>query len=939
MKKLFLFFFLVSTSLWAQKINKKPLDHEVYKFWKKIEKTQISNDGRWVSYQLTPGEGDATVMLRNLATHQELTFARGAEAQFSTDNQFLICKIKPFSDTLKAQRRRKVKDDALPKDTLCIYELAVKKILKIPNVKSYKIPEKWSGTIAFLREAEKEKKEKKEDKASEKKDSAVVKTVPRKKKDENKDNGYKLIVRELSSGTEKLYEYVKEYVFAEEGQRLAFISTGIDTNFRSGAYLFDCEKKQLQTLKETKKGNYKNISLSKSGTYTTFIADTDTTRAQIRPFDVFLFQNGTSAVQMIFTNKNPLLPKNWIMSENSTPTFSKDEKILYFSIAPPPIFQDTLALSEEIVNVEVWTYKDPRLYTQQNFQLEEDKKRRYLLAYNPQNQQLTSIITDDSLKQTRLGDDMNGDYVLVSDDLKYRLESSWLGFAYRDIFLKNVKTGELRKVYEKSSGIPNFSPQGKFVYWYQATDTSWLCYNIENQRLINLSKTVNAPLFDEQNDVPDHPDAYGMAAWTRNDDHILLYDRYDIWKVDPKGQTPSVNLTNARVKQTTYRYLSVDKEKRFIEPDESILLSYVDEKTKGEGYASLDLRSNLLKSIYYEPNSSLSQRVLKAKNAETYLFSKENFQTFPDILVCKNKDFSAAQKISNANPQQANYSWGNIELYEWTSLEGQHLRGLLVKPEGFDPTKKYPMIVNFYERSSQTLNTHRMPEPLRSSINYAFYASRGYLIFNPDVVYKEGYPGESATNCVISGVTSLIDKGFVDAERIGIQGHSWGGYQAAYLIGKTNIFRCAEAGAPVVNMTSAYGGIRWESGVVREFQYEKQQSRIGGTLWQYPMRYLENSPLFSLDKVKTPVLILHNDKDGAVPWYQGIEYFTGLRRLGKPAWLLNYNDEPHWPVKWQNRVDFNVRMQEFFDFYLKDAPQPNWMKRGVPALEKGIKKP
>jgi len=235
------------------------------------------------------------------------------------------------------------------------------------------------------------------------------------------------------------------------------------------------------------------------------------------------------------------------------------------------------------------------------------------------------------------------------------------------------------------------------------------------------------------------------------------------------------------------------------------------------------------------------------------------------------------------------------------------------------------------------LYRHRAPFPHRSTINYSFYASKGYVIFNPDIPYKVGYPGESCYNAVMSGVTALLKEGFVDKERIGVQGHSWGGYQIAYLLTKTDLFKCAESGAPVVNMFSAYGGIRWGSGMSRMFQYEKTQSRIGGSIWEYPLRYIENSPIFEMDKTNTPVLILHNDEDGAVPWYQGIEYFVALRRLGKPAWLLNYNGEPHWPVKLQNRKDFNIRMQQYFDFYLKDAPKPIWMEKGVPAIEKGIR--
>jgi dipeptidyl aminopeptidase/acylaminoacyl peptidase len=247
------------------------------------------------------------------------------------------------------------------------------------------------------------------------------------------------------------------------------------------------------------------------------------------------------------------------------------------------------------------------------------------------------------------------------------------------------------------------------------------------------------------------------------------------------------------------------------------------------------------------------------------------------------------------------------------------------------------MITYFYERMTDQLHHHWTPGYNRSMLNFAQLASRGFLVFIPDIPYRIGYPGESAQNAIISGVTALLDKGFVDKDNLGVQGHSWGGYQIAYLVTKTNIFKCAESGAPVVNMVSAYGGIRWESGMSRMFQYEHTQSRIGGTLWEKPLRYLENSPIFFIDKVSTPLLIMANDKDGAVPWYQGIEFYMGLRRLGKPAWLLNYNEEGHGLVKLQNRKDFQLRMLQFFEHYLKGAPKPVWMEKGVAAIEKGVK--
>jgi len=225
-----------------------------------------------------------------------------------------------------------------------------------------------------------------------------------------------------------------------------------------------------------------------------------------------------------------------------------------------------------------------------------------------------------------------------------------------------------------------------------------------------------------------------------------------------------------------------------------------------------------------------------------------------------------------------------------------------------------------------------------TSPNAAYYVSNGYLWFMPDVVYEVGYPGASCVKCVVSGVQHLLAQGFVDEKGIGAAGHSWGGYQTAFLVTRTHIFAAVESGAAVSNMLSAYGGIRYESGMSRQFQYEMTQSRIGGTPWQYPLRYQENSPIWFADKVQTPVLMLHNDQDGAVPWTQGIEYFTALRRLDKECYLFNYNGEGHGLRNRANMKDWSRRMAEFFDHHCKGAPAPKWMTDGVPFQEREVEK-
>jgi dipeptidyl aminopeptidase/acylaminoacyl peptidase len=424
-------------------------------------------------------------------------------------------------------------------------------------------------------------------------------------------------------------------------------------------------------------------------------------------------------------------------------------------------------------------------------------------------------------------------------------------------------------------------------------------------------------------------------GWTANDSLLLIYDRYDIWVTDPSGRHPVACLTTGagRKTLTSFRYIRTDPEERFLKPNAEVLLKVFDTMTKDAGYARAALQTSAAPLILVKQAFDYGTPV-KAQDDSIYIFQKSSYAVSPELYIAR-RPFREQQRISDINPQQKQYLWGSVEMVSWKSADGKPLDGLLFKPEGFDPKKKYPMIVYYYERMSDLLNRYWAPAPSASTINPTWCASNGYLVFMPDIAYKTGHPGQSAMDCIIPGVKKLIAAGFVDPARMGLQGQSWGGYQTAFMVTRTSMFRAAEAGAPVSNMTSAYGGIRWESGVSRMFQYERDQSRIGGTLWEKRDLYIENSPLFAADRVTTPLLIMSNDEDGAVPWYQGIELFSALRRLDKPVWMLTYNNEAHNLVQRKNRKDLSVRLMQFFDHYLKDAPAPVWMTQGVPAINKG----
>ncbi len=456
---------------------------------------------------------------------------------------------------------------------------------------------------------------------------------------------------------------------------------------------------------------------------------------------------------------------------------------------------------------------------------------------------------------------------------------------------------------------------------------------------------------NELHDTPSMPRSYGYSAWAEGDKAVYINDR--VRRVADRSfrtDTPGGRRRLGRHEEITFRIARPDYvvyppgvrrlEKETIKPGATVYFSAFDEKTKENGYYSMKTarrksgKNDAMKAWIKEPMTF--NDLNRSTESGVICYIKHNFENSPDVWITKD-NFKTQEKITDINPQQKLYNWVTAELVHWKSATGEDLEGILYKPKTLILPRNIPCwFTSTKEIPIRFIPTNRPPPAGPRSTS--FFVSNEYLVFVPDIIYREGHPGQSALDCIVPGGKSLLRNSWVDSENIGIQGQSWGGYQVAYMVTQPELFKwkAAGAGAPVANMTSAYGGIRWGSGMVRQFQYEDTQSRVGKTLWDGLDLYIENSPLFFADKVETPVLIMHNDKDDAVPWYQGIEFFTALRRLGKPSWLLQYNDEVHNLSRRANAKDLSIRLEQFFNHYLKGAPMPVWMKDGVPATLKGI---
>ncbi len=926
---------LVSGPGLATGAQAKPLGHEAYEIWRGIEDEALSPDGRWLLYSLSLENGDPELVVRSLSDDTEHRIARGSGARFDAAGTHVVMLIRPPMGETRRARLDDIEPDERPKAALGILDLVTGELTELERVSSFRIGAKGGDRVAYrlekpLAAAEADGEETAEAQA-EQEDAQQTDAA-----DDSMPEGTELVVRDLGSGEEFRFAAVTSYTVAESGSRLAFATTLPEPGVK---VLANDEKTPTAVIEG--RGRYEGLTFDDTGERLAFLTDRDDFEAEAPEHALYLWRAGGTA-DLVVDSTTPGVPADWWVSTNAEISFSTSGSRLYFGTAPRPAPEpeEPELLDEEKVKLDIWHWQDPLLQPMQLLQADDERDRTYLAVVHTDIGAVVQL-ADDHLPDVTILDDGDGDLAHGRSALRYRKEISWEFPGFADHYLVDLASGGRQPLREKQPGQAHLSPDGRWIIWWSGQELAWYAKATDGGIATNVSATLRHPVHREDHDWPYDPQPYGLAGWARTPEgsvgsgvEALVYDRYDLWALDPSGEAAPRHVTSGagRDARTRLRRIDLDDEAEWVEESE-ILLSSFAETTKDAGFWRVGRFDPLPPRILFQAPYRFGRRT-KADAADVLLFTRESVTDFPDLWV-SGPDIADARRISEANSQQADYLWTTAELTRWRSTDGELLQGLIHKPADFDPSRRYPMMVTFYERNSDNLHLHHPPTPHRSVIRQTFYASRGYVVFTPDITYEVGYPGESALEDVVSGVLHMIGQGYVDARNIGAQGHSWGGYQIAYMVTKTDIFKAAAGGAPVSNMTSAYGGIRWGSGMSRMFQYERTQSRLGGTLWEMPLRYLENSPIFWADKVDTPLMMMHNDHDGAVPWYQGIEMFVALRRLGKPAWLINYNDEPHWPTTHANKVDWNIRMQQFFDHFLKGEPAPRWLAEGIPAIEKG----
>lgn len=881
----------------------------------------IADDGSWFALEARPDRGDGEVLFGAVSSGARWSVARGTKPLLSADGRWGAA----IEQAAFAEREAAEEPDEL-KSAAVLMELRSGSTTRFEEQvdMGFSADGRWFAVRAAAPEPEESEAEP----AAE--DPAGDDPEP-----EPREAGGPLTVVRLSDGVRFEYPEIARMSWSRVGAHLALVQetvSGVGNRFT----VLDCtgDAPSERAVAEQDSATWDALAWAEELPLLAVVAAD--ARDPEHPVDAALLEFDAASGVLATRVTDAAVEEGWTLPLDNQLQFSRDGARLFFGLrqretedaddADDPDEEtefdllDLDALRDE-AEVDVWNSFDPRIKTHERESLKERTEHRYLAVVHRTSGEVLRL-AGPGLREVQVPD--QGYFARGIDDSPWLREMTWDGF-YEDVWTVDVRDGNRTLVARRVQDTVSRSPRGGYLLWY-ADGAFWL-HDTASGSTRDLTSTLGVPFADEDHDYPRTAPDYGIAGWLRDETAVLIYDKYDVWSI-PTGGGAARNLTagRGRAERRTFRVFDPGHGPEGLDPQGSLLLTGFDELRKNSSIWTVDLDGEQLEERRHDER--YYQILALARDAQRYLYTEERYDLFGDLWTA-GEDFRGPKRLTDLNAQLRDFDLGEAGLVEWTSEDGIPLQGVLIKPANYDPDRRYPVLLYYYRFMSDRL--HRFNEPvINHRPSFYMYAADGYAIFLPDIRFEVGQPGASAARCLLPGVQKIVDLGVADPDAIALHGHSWSGYQTAQVITMTDRFACAVAGAPVSNMTSAYGGIRYGTGLSRQFQYEMSQSRIGASLWERRDLYIENSPVFFADRIETPLLIEFGDEDEAVPWTQGIELYLAMRRLDKPCVMLQYHGEPHHLKKYPNKVDYSLRMKAFIDHYCKGAPAPEWWTGGEP---------
>ena len=927
---------------------------------RQVRSPTISSGGGWVALEAVPDRGDGEVLVYSTDGPTSYSIPMAGGPVISADEAWVAARVEPSFEERETLERSEV-----PRPGLALLDTGSGALMEWEDVQrfAFSADGRWLIRLHHAvdeasEEAEGGQQEEQEGAAQPEEEAPEEARRAEGQESEEprvrEDPGTLMVLRDLSSGEETEIRDVKRFSLHPESPWLAYVvaSPGGEGD---GLYLHSLEPgSQPASLEAGEFIQVNGLAWWEEGRALAWVSAQEDEEGDTGPGAISYWDG--EAVRAV--SLDAALPADWEIPLDTRLAWSADGRRLFYGARPTEEGEEAAAgatetaeatgTTEEVFDpydmeailetreVDVWHTDDPYINPNQKVMWSRLQRRTHTGVYHLDRGSAVQLGDEDLIIQ---GYPDNPDRAMATTDLPYRKESTWTGGA-EDLYLVDLESGQRTLVVEGYQGggsaasswigayapSVSLSPEGRFLVWFM--NDHWHLYDAETGDTRNLTRGLDVEFFDVDHDYPSPRGGHGIGGWVEEDAAVLIHDKWDLWRFPTDGSSP-VNLTQGQgmAQEMVLRVLRVDPELDAYPENARIHLSSFDWKDKSFGFFATRARLGGLETLLDQEERV--RLVQKADNAHRLLFTREKYDEFPDLWVA-NLAFENPRKVSDVNPGLLDrFAWGTSMLVEWTSDDGVPLQGVVILPGNYQEGRRYPVLTYFYRFFSQRLHEFNQPV-INHRPSFPIYASDGYLVFLPDVRFEVGRPGLSSLKSVVPGVKKLVEMGLADPDALGLHGHSWSGYTTSYIVTQTDIFAAAVAGAPVSNMTSAYGGIRWGSGLARQFQYEQTQSRLSGSLWEARPDYIENSPLFYTDKIRTPLVIMHGDEDEAVPWYQSIEFYLALRRTGKEAVFLQYRGEPHHPQKYANKLDYSLKMKAFFDHYLKGAPAPDWWAEGIP---------
>jgi dienelactone hydrolase len=929
--------------------------------WKSISSATLSSDGQWLAYRIAPQEGDGEVVVRQTRGEKELRFPVGESLRvtfemliggfvpptnlaFSDDGKWLAFTVRPTAK--EAKELQKQKKTAPGK--VALVNPATGEKHEFEGVRRFAFSGESAGWLALHREPPE----------SAPAAPATPGSGPASGGGE-KPAGTDLILRHLATGEELNVGNVSEFAFDKPGRYLAVVIDAAG-QVGNGVQLRHLASGTVRPL-DSGKAEYKGLTWTEKGDALAVLKGVEDKAFKEKRFSLLGFADLT-ALRPIKVAYDPqadkTFPAGFTISPNRPPAWTDDLGTLLFGIhemhkkddgakpeekpliaggpsrrAPgstdavgPPARNNpgTPSADPDKPDLVIWHWGDRRLPSEQQTQAQTDRNYSYLSSYRVAEKTFHRL-ADESLRTVTPSHVSR--WTLGFNAKPYELAGSLNGQRLQDVAIVDQHTGRRRPALTKLRWGYFLSPEGGHYLYYE--DGHYHTLELATGEKRNITAGVPTSFVNTEDDHNVEKPPRLPVGWEKGGKSVLISDGWDVWQVPVHGGQ-GVNLTvNGKADGIRYatRY-TLDPDEKGIDLSAPVYLRTYGEWTKKGGVSRIVGGKPGPERLLWD---DAIYTLLKARRADVFAYTRETFTECPDYHVT-DAALTKGKRITQANPQQSQFAWSpGTRLIDYTSAKGARLQAALFLPANYEPGRRYPTVVYIYEKLSQSLNRYHPPSA--TGFNQSVYTSNGYAVLMPDITYQVNDPGMSAVWCVLPALDAAIAGGVVDREKVALHGHSWGGYQTAFLITQTDAFKAAIAGAPLTDLVSMYSSVYWNTGWANQPIFESSQGRFTGGYSDEPEAYVRNSPVFHAKKVKTPLLLLHNDKDGAVDFNQGLEYFNTLRRLGKPVVMLQYRGENHGLTKAPNQKDYAVRMREFLDHHLRGKPAPDWLKDGVPYLK------